>query len=233
MTEVGLHNGNWAVRITERRNKFGFWTSAKAEVSDWLRVYSWSQATRRIWQKVKWRALWTHNVVPRMYCVPSIVEGVVYLSTGRSQQNINDKIIDRGKVVKRTWRQTPQDLVSCNCIGGNAVIIKMYMLLLLSKELTWGCVLIKTFRVYSVGFTCFFFQHVWHLQNCWHRNCKQVTSSDKASRAMIASLVETLCCLTHIPACNVVGVLSPSLLELQLLPAITNNTVYVDKLHFK
>lgn len=48
MTDVGLHSGSWAVRTTERRNKLGFWTSGKAEVSDWLRVYSWSQATRRI-----------------------------------------------------------------------------------------------------------------------------------------------------------------------------------------
>lgn len=35
---------------------------------------------------------------------------------------------------------------------------------------------------------------------------------------MMASLIETLCCLTHIPACSAVGVVSPSLLELQLLP---------------
>lgn len=35
----------------------------------------------------------------------------------------------------------------------------------------------------------------------------------------MASLSDTLCCLTHIPACNAVGVDSPSLLELQLLPA--------------
>ncbi len=34
-------------------------------------------------------------------------EGVVYLSTGRSQQNIDDEIIDGGKVVKRTWREKP------------------------------------------------------------------------------------------------------------------------------
>lgn len=32
-------------------------------------------------------------------------EDVIYLATGRSQQNINDEIIDRGKVVKRTWRK--------------------------------------------------------------------------------------------------------------------------------
>lgn len=57
------------------------------------------------------------------------------------------------------------------------------------------------------------------LLSCWQRNCKQVTSSDRASRAMMASLMDTLCCLTHIPACNAVGVVSPSLLELQLLPA--------------
>ncbi len=38
MTDVGLHKGSWAVRTTERRNKLGFWTSGKAEVSDWLRV---------------------------------------------------------------------------------------------------------------------------------------------------------------------------------------------------
>lgn len=38
----------------------------------------------------------------------------------------------------------------------------------------------------------------------------------------MASLTETLCCLTHIPACNAVGVVSPSLLELQLLPARQN-----------
>lgn len=57
------------------------------------------------------------------------------------------------------------------------------------------------------------------LLSCWQRNCRQVTSSDRASRAMMASLMDTLCCLTHIPACNAVGVVSPSLLELQLLPA--------------
>lgn len=57
------------------------------------------------------------------------------------------------------------------------------------------------------------------LLSCWQRNCRQVTSSDRASRAMMASLMDTLCCLTHIPACKAVGVVSPSLLELQLLPA--------------
>lgn len=30
---------------------------------------------------------------------------VLYLSAGRSQQNINDEITDGGKVVKRTWRK--------------------------------------------------------------------------------------------------------------------------------
>lgn len=57
------------------------------------------------------------------------------------------------------------------------------------------------------------------LLSCWQRNCRQVTSSDRASRAMMASLIDTLCCRTHIPACSAVGVASPSLLELQLLPA--------------
>lgn len=46
---VGDQRGSWAVRITPRRNWFGFWTSGWAEVSVWLRVYSWSQAARRIW----------------------------------------------------------------------------------------------------------------------------------------------------------------------------------------
>jgi len=36
---------------------------------------------------------------------------------------------------------------------------------------------------------------------------------------MMASLTETHCCRTHIPACSAVGGDSPSLLELQLLPA--------------
>lgn len=66
------------------------------------------------------------------------------------------------------------------------------------------------------------FTSAWFLLSCWQRNCRQVTSSDRASRAMMASLTETLCCLTHIPACNAVGVVSPSLLELQLLPARQN-----------
>lgn len=38
MMEVGLHSGSWAVRTTEMRNKLGFWTSLKAEVSVWLSV---------------------------------------------------------------------------------------------------------------------------------------------------------------------------------------------------
>lgn len=46
---VGDQRGSWAVRITPRRNWFGFCTSGWVEVSVWLRVYSWSQATRRIW----------------------------------------------------------------------------------------------------------------------------------------------------------------------------------------
>lgn len=58
------------------------------------------------------------------------------------------------------------------------------------------------------------------LLSCWQRSCRQVTSRDRASRAMMASLMETLCCRTHIPACSAVGVVSPSLLELQLLPAV-------------
>lgn len=49
MMLVGDHRGNWAVRMTLRRNWFGFCTSGWVDVSVWLRVYSWSQATRRIW----------------------------------------------------------------------------------------------------------------------------------------------------------------------------------------
>lgn len=49
---VGDQRGSWAVRITPRRNWFGFCTSGWAEVSVWLRVYSWSQATRRIWNYI-------------------------------------------------------------------------------------------------------------------------------------------------------------------------------------
>ncbi|TNN44220.1 hypothetical protein EYF80_045595 [Liparis tanakae] len=86
--EVGLQSGSWAVRTTEMRNKLGFWSSAKADVSVWLSV-------------------------------------------------------------------------------------------------------------------------------CWQRSCRQVTSSDSASRAMMVSLTETHCCRTHIPACSAVGGDSPSLLELQ------------------
>lgn len=40
ITDVGLHSGSCAVRMADRRNKLGFCTSGKAEVSDWLRVYS-------------------------------------------------------------------------------------------------------------------------------------------------------------------------------------------------
>lgn len=39
-------------------------------------------------------------------------KGVAYLSAGRSQQNINNEIIDRGKIVKRTWRETPSTGIS-------------------------------------------------------------------------------------------------------------------------
>lgn len=44
-----------------------------------------------------------------------------------------------------------------------------------------------------------------------------MTSKESASRAMMVSLMDTDSCLTHIPACRVVT--SPSLPELQLLPA--------------
>lgn len=100
MTDVGLQSGSWAVRTTERRNKLGFWTSAKAEVSDWLKVYSWSQATRRIWGKNKQRKdhLWFQGNVRSS----QFVQRVVYLCTGRPKQNINNEIIDGGKGVK--WR---------------------------------------------------------------------------------------------------------------------------------
>lgn len=70
------------------------------------------------------------------------------------------------------------------------------------------------------------------LLSCWQRNCRQVTSSDRASRAMMASLMDTLCCLTHIPACNAVGVVSPSLLELQLLPAEDRQNLFFKVYHF-
>lgn len=52
MILVGDQRGSWAVRITPSRNWFGFCTSGWAEVSVWLRVYSWSQATRRIWNHI-------------------------------------------------------------------------------------------------------------------------------------------------------------------------------------
>lgn len=55
-----------------------------------------------------------------------------------------------------------------------------------------------------------------HSQSCWLRSCRQVTSSDSASRAMMVSLMDTHGCLTQMPACRLVA--SPSLLELQLLP---------------
>lgn len=55
---VGDQRGSWAVRITPRRNWFGFCTSGWVEVSVWLRVYSWSQATRRIWNYISGKG-WT------------------------------------------------------------------------------------------------------------------------------------------------------------------------------
>lgn len=51
MMLVGDQRGSWAPRTTLRRNWFGFCTSGWADVSVWLRVYSWSQATRRIWNR--------------------------------------------------------------------------------------------------------------------------------------------------------------------------------------
>lgn len=127
-------------------------------------------------------------------------EGVVYLSAGRSQQNINDEIIDGGKVVKRTWREKPTT--------GFSVTVGVWQYY--STAL----------RTNSVSVLLYEFLH-----SCWQRNCRQVTSSDRASRAMMASLIETHCCLTHIPACNAVGVVSPSLLELQLLPVIKHKAL--------
>lgn len=59
MMLVGDQRGSWAVRTTFSRKRLGFWRSGYAEVSDWLRVYSWSHATRRICEE--WRSLeiWT------------------------------------------------------------------------------------------------------------------------------------------------------------------------------